>query len=212
MAEHVEPVRIGRRGFARRDDLGNEFQSPQKVGITIRLDETRVALAGGQNHLSLVAGRVKDANSAERRQLFGNVCAKTAIGEAHIDKGEVGLVMRAENDSLGDRSGNPAHFVTVLNKDFFGHIRDHKIVFDNQHLGHLAPSSNRSREARERKAVFHVLGLAMRLWRPGTLLEPQLDENFELRNVDVAFEHSIARRIHPIEVQRIDRLPLAVKF
>ena len=81
----------------------------------------------------------EDTEPSKRTQLGGDLGAKPTVGEPHVDNGEVGPVAPAQCDRFGDGAGDAAHFVTVLDKYFFGHIGDHQLVFRNQDLHNLAP-------------------------------------------------------------------------
>jgi hypothetical protein len=62
----------------------------------------------------------------------------------------------------------------VLDEDVFGHIRDHEIVFDNQYLGHLGPSSNSWRGRKQGKPTFVSVAWPGLCGRAGTPLEPRV--------------------------------------
>jgi hypothetical protein len=122
------------------DDLRDYFQTAQQVGGAIRLGKAGVAIGGCQHDLRYVASGIKYPEPAKRKQLGCNLGAQTTVSEAEVEDGEIRLVKLSQRDRLGHSAGDAANFVSLVGEDLFRQIRDHQIIFGNQHLEHAHSS------------------------------------------------------------------------
>jgi hypothetical protein len=130
----------GARCRTGRDKVRDDFKTAQEVSATVRFRETGVAIDCGQDDLRQVSRSVEDAEMRQRLECGGDFRAEPAVGKAHVDHDEIGLVKSGECDRLGDGARDSTHVISTLDKKIFSHVGDHEVVFGNQdflHANHL---------------------------------------------------------------------------